>query len=461
MRRKNKTPIDSQEDIDRMRQENEEMRNKVKRLERLLDKLKKEKKNLEEEFKEYKARHPETVGVKHGKPYAIKSNTKSSTHKRRGAVKGHKGTYRPTPEDFDFQVAVKVGRCPHCKGANLSANVQEIRTRIVEDIPSIKPQITKYFIERRYCRDCKKMVESTLSQAFAKCRIGIRTMLTIVYFKNGLRVPINGIRKIMKDVFNFKLSEGEICLILKFVANTFAPYYYQMIEDLKAAPARYIDETSWRIDGNNSWLWAFITKYESVFHIAEKRDHQVPLGILGTEYNGVDIHDRFSAYDTLARKTKNVQQTCWAHIINDAKELAQYYGIEGQFILDEVKKTHKKAIEFNHKGTDNDIQKLIDNLSKTLIQPYKSSHCYKFVNNLLKRKNSLFVFLKNPHVESTNNRAERGIRHSVIARKISGGSKSEGGAKIYGILTSVLLTMQQRGENFITQGMKIALTSHG
>lgn len=461
MRRKNQTQIDSQEDINRMRQENEEIKKKIKRLERRIDKLKKEKKNLEEEFKEYKARHPETVGVKHGKPYAIKSNTKSSTQKRRGAVKGHKGTYRHIPDDFDFKVSVKVGQCPHCNGTNLSANVQEIRTRVVEDIPPIKPQITKYYIERRYCRNCKKMVESTLSQAFTKCRIGIRTMLTIVYFKNGQRVPINGIRKIMKDVFNFKLSEGEICLILRFIANAFGPYYYQMIEDLKAAPARYIDETSWRIDGNNSWLWAFITKYESVFLIAEKRDHKVPLGILGTEYSGVDIHDRYSAYDTLASKTKKVQQVCWSHIINDAKDLAHYYGIEGEFLLDELKKTHGKAIEFDHKGTDDDIQKLFDNLSETLIRPYKSSHCYKFVNNLLKRKNSLFVFVKNPNVESTNNRAERGLRHSVIARKISGGSKSNDGAKTYGILTSVLLTMQQRGENFITQGMKIALTSHG
>ena len=461
MSRKNRSQIDLQEDHNRIRNENDEMKKKIQRLERRIDKLKREKKNVEKEFKEYKARHPETVGVKHGKPYAIKSNTRSSTQKRRGAVKGHKGSYRQSPKDIDFHVSVKINQCPHCNGTNLSANVQEIRTRIVEDIPPIKPQITKYYIERYYCRTCKKMVESPLNPTLKKCRIGIRAMLTIVYFKIGQRVPINGIRKIMTDVFNFKLSEGEICLILRFIANAFGPLYYQMIEDLKAAPARYIDETSWRIDGNDSWLWAFITKYESVFHIAEKRNHQVPLGILGTEYNGVDIHDRFSAYDTLARKTKNVQQVCWAHIINDAKELSQYYGLEGQFILDEVKKIHAEGLDFNHKGTDDDIQKLYENLTETLTRPYKSSHCYKFVKNLLKRKMSLFVFVKNPYVESTNNRAERAIRHSVIARKISGGSKSNDGAKTYGILTSVILTMKQRGENAIAQGMKIALTSHG
>jgi len=461
MKRTQETQIFSEGNFNRIRKENEEMKKKIKRLERRIDKLKNEKKNVEKDFKKYKARHPETVGVKHGKPYAIQLTTKSLTRKRCGAVKGHKGHYRQRPDYFNFQESIKVVRCPHCNDTNLSENVQEIRTRIIEDIPAIKPQITKYHIERRYCRNCKKIVESLLSSALKNCRIGIRTMLTIAYFKIGQRVPVNGIRKIMKDVFNFNLSEGEICLVLKLISHAFGPYYGQMIEDLKAAPARYIDETSWRIDGNNSWLWAFVTKYESIFTIAEKRDHEVPLGILGTECGGVDVHDRFSAYDALAKKTKNGQQVCWAHIINDAKELASYYGTEGEFILCELKNTHKKALEFDHKGTDNDIQNLFNILSETLIRPYKSSHCYKFVKNLLKRENSLFVFVKNPNVESTNNRAERGIRHSVIARKISGGSRSNDGAKIYGILTSVLLTMRQRGEDFISQGMKIALTSHG
>ena len=79
----------------------------------------------------------------------------------------------------------------------------------------------------------------------------------------------------------------------------------------------------------------------------------------------------------------------------------------------------------------------------------------------LKRKESLFEFVRNPDVESTNNRAERAIRHSVISRKISGGSRSHIGAQVYGILTSVFHTIEQRGEEFINRGMKITLTSHG
>ena len=53
-------------------------------------------------------------------------------------------------------------------------------------------------------------------------------------------------------------------------------------------------------------------------------------------------------------------------------------------------------------------------------------------------------------VESTNNRAERALRPSVIYRKISGGSRSDRGADIYTKIFSVYYTSKLRGKNFIT-----------
>ena len=55
----------------------------------------------------------------------------------------------------------------------------------------------------------------------------------------------------------------------------------------------------------------------------------------------------------------------------------------------------------------------------------------------------------NPHVEPTNNRAERGLRPSVIYRKVSGGSRTERGAEIYTRIYSIYYTSKLRGKNFI------------
>jgi hypothetical protein len=185
----------------------------------------------------------------------------------------------------------------------------------------------------------------------------------------------------------------------------------------------------------------------------------VPLEVPGKKHNGVDIHDRFSAYKTLARKTRNSQQDCWTHITNDSKELAQFYKKEGKHIYRVLRKTYKRAKSFNHKGTDADIEKLFRDMADELDISYKSRHCHKFVVNLLKEKDNLFEFVKNPDVDGTNNAAERAIRPAVIARKI--GSRSSGGAETYEILFSVLQTLHMNGQDLLVCESEILLTSHG
>jgi hypothetical protein len=59
-------------------------------------------------------------------------------------------------------------------------------------------------------------------------------------------------------------------------------------------------------------------------------------------------------------------------------------------------------------------------------------------------KNRLYLWAKNRKIPPDNNKAEREIRPSVIARKVSFGSQSEKGAKTRSILMTVLHTAQKR-----------------
>lgn len=450
------------EENKKLKKDNERLKKENEKLKEKIEKIAKEKKEIEKEYKEYRMRHPETVGVKSGKPYAIKEKVQTTTPKKKGAKKGHEPHYRKLPEHVDKIIDVPVNICPDCGGNHLSENVQEQRTRTVEDIPPVYPVVTKYVIERRYCRDCKKLVETAVTDALPNARLGMRTMLTVVYLKIGLRMPVESIVKLLKDAYNLTISEGGVCNILERIADEFGPYYDQLIGKLREAPVRYMDETSWRIDGENVWLWAFVTDGLALYKIANNRSHKVPLQVLGTKPKGVDVHDRFSAYNTLAKKTgKRPQQICWSHLLADSKELAKYYGEDGEHIHRVMKKIYAKAESFDHKGSDENIKRLYTDLSNNLKRRYKSHRCNKFVKNLLKRKDSLFQFVKNPDVEGTNNRCERALRHSVIARKISGGSRSEKGAKIYERLTSVFHTMKIENQNLIEHGKNIIQTSHG
>ena len=58
----------------------------------------------------------------------------------------------------------------------------------------------------------------------------------------------------------------------------------------------------------------------------------------------------------------------------------------------------------------------------------------------------LFTFVENPSVASSNNAAERAIRPAVIARKISGGTRTARGSQTKTRLMSVFATWALQGQ---------------
>ena len=60
-----------------------------------------------------------------------------------------------------------------------------------------------------------------------------------------------------------------------------------------------------------------------------------------------------------------------------------------------------------------------------------------------------FRFVIDSEVESTNNRAVRALRPSVIYRKVSGGPRSSCGSETYDTLFLIFYTQKLRKKNFI------------
>ena len=239
--------------------------------------------------------------------------------------------------------------------------------------------------------------------------------------------------------------------ILYQLSDALGDEYKNLLKSVRKAPSRNMDTTSWRIDGRNCGLWTFVTKSEAIFLVAESNSHEIALNILG-KHNGTDIHDRFNAFETLASKTKNPQQYCWAHIISDAKELEEFYGDEGLRIKRSLKSIYNQAKSFNGKGNSEDIEHLYHRLVFRLDTGHEHIHSRKFVENLLKkRKEWLFMFAVDPSVDATNNRAERALRPAVIDRKTSGSSRSGLGADAYDRLHSIFYTTKIRKKSFMRE----------
>ncbi|NLV26558.1 MAG: IS66 family transposase [Methanomicrobiales archaeon] len=429
-------------------------------------KLQKENLRILREYELYRARHPQRVGVKHGKAYELKQLEKEETlnhslepPRKIGAQIGHQKQIRTKNESFDKTIFISIDHCPKCGSKELS-NIQEVRERYVEDIPPQHTLITRYMIERRYCRSCNRMIEGEVTDALPHARIGLNTMFIVVWLKVGLRLTVSAIPQVLKKICNLTLSEGEVIKICELISEALGPYYDELISEVRTAEARYMDETSWRENGKNVWMWAFVVKGVTLYRIAHSRGHEVPLEVLGSNPTGVDIHDRWAPYNVLAQKTGNrPQQLCWFHILGDTKEIAQICGEEGKQFHADMKDIFKKANDFNHKGTDEDVEQLVKEVESVLNRNFVAMKCKKFARKILKDRDKLFVFVTNPEVDGTNNQAERAVRPNVVLRKVSGGTKSPKGTKNIEVLASVIQTCRMNGTDLVEEGRHLINTS--
>jgi len=372
------------------------------------------------------------------KPDFIKEDAKEEP-KKSGQKEGHVGYSRHIPERIDEVKEHKLDRCPNCGG--IVSDTQEIRERVVTDIPDTRAKNTKHLFHRCYCKNCDKLVEPEFYDALPNSRFGLKLMILILILKLDCRIPSKKITSILDSVFGVKISDGEIYNILNQLSEAFGDYYKELVRKIKEALVKNIDETSWRINGKNYWLWIFINKEIALYVVRKKRSSKVPIEILGNQEGKTIIDDRFSAYTELAKVSGCEQQICWAHLLRNSKDLAKHYK-EAKYIHKRMKYIYKKAKEGEKK------ENLLRWMDLIASRSYRSSEVYKFVKSVCRNhRENLFRFVDNPEIDSTNNRAEGGLRPAVIIRKISYGSRSEDGAETTARLLSVLQTVKLQTKN--------------
>jgi len=377
-------------------------------------------------------------------PAFVKKDIKEEP-KISGQKEGHKGYSRHVPERIDEIKEHKLDSCPIC-GEPVS-DTQEIRERVVEDIEQPKTKNTKHIIHRCYCKKCDKLVEPEIEDALPNARFGLRLMILVLILKLDSRIPSNKITSLLSSVFGIKISDGEIYGILRQLKTAFGDYYAELKNKIREALVKYIDETSWRINGKNNWLWIFINKEVALYAVNRKRSSKVPIEILGNQEGKTIVSDRLSAYNELVKVSGCEHQICWAHLLRNSKDLAEHYR-EARYIHKRMSYIHRIAKKFNHKGSKEDIEKLLSWIDLIASRNYKSTEVYKFVKSVCRsHRNNLFKFVDNPEIDSTNNRSESGLRHGVVIRKISCGSRSEDGAEVTVQLLSILQTMKIQTSN--------------
>ena len=85
-------------------------------------------------------------------------------------------------------------------------------------------------------------------------------------------------------------------------------------------PVVHADETGWREDGHNGYVWTFSTPTERYF-LRRGLGKAVVDEVLGDQFAGVLVSDFYAAY----HHYDGPKQPCWAHLLRDIHDLRALY----------------------------------------------------------------------------------------------------------------------------------------
>ena len=404
---------------------------------------------------------------------------------KRGAPVGHKGKSRNRvkPEEINEFIDVYPKHCDKCGGVIERIYDNTFDEHIVEDIEFRKVVIC-YRLHFGYCKKCKKAVYPKNNTGVVKDVNSIKPIksdsiksnksssdfsfdyrdkeLILSHDRLGPNIksvggylrlqglPYRKVERIFKDLFDLNIAHSSLLNFNKEQAENGSIVYEGIKEQIRNSSSLNVDETGWRVNGCNNWMWIFTNKEYSLFKIDESRGSKVLSDILGEKYSGTLTSDFYSAYNCIETKAN---QKCIGHLLVEINRVIEKNKFGNDSIdfkfLNEIKDLFKNAItswnEFKKKLIEASVlsnlkDKTIAILMELLQLELENDDTKRIRKRIIKFNNELFTFMDNPDIEPTNNRAERNLRPNVIMRKITFGNRSISGARNHEIITSVLQT---------------------
>ncbi len=155
-------------------------------------------------------------------------------------------------------------------------------------------------------------------------------------------------------------------------------------------------------------------------------------GVLGSDFSGgYNIH-------------QGLHQRCWVHFLRDVHELKDDFPDDSDLWqwAQQVKTLYEQAVAWAEKGVDPTLsprqqhqlraaqQHTFEQRLWAICQPYVRTAApqHTLCERVERFLSELFVFVAVPGVPAHNNLAERSVRPLVVARKISGGTRSPKGS---------------------------------
>lgn len=361
------------------------------------------------------------------------------------------------------RVAHAVDACPDC-GTHLYGGWEQ-RTREVIEIPVVPVRVIEHVFIARECPVCGTRcipTDAVLDDVVVgQQRLGINLVSLITTLREEGRMPLRTIQWYVKTVHGLHLSVGGLVAVIQGVARQGQQAVDQILKEIRGSPVVHADETGWRQEGKNGYVWTYSTPTTRYF-VRRGRNKEVVDEVLGDAFEGVLVTDFYAAYDHYA----GLHQRCWAHLLRDIHALCGVYPDDAALHgwAEAVHTLYQEAKAFAAPDERVRERKRLEREERLLqvCRPFVADPLAvqgRLCRRIHRYIRELFTFVQYPAVPSENNAAERSLRHLVTSRKISGGTRSGEGTESKMILSSLFGTWRALALNPFEQCCQLLRSS--
>ena len=362
--------------------------------------------------------------------------------------------HRAAPAQIDERYEAPLPECcPGCGGRQ----VQETHTaqQYQTEIPR-RPIHREFTVHVGECGDCGRRVQGRhplqTSDALgaAGSQLGAEAHAAFVTLNKGLGLSHGKCQRFFRDVFGLRISRATSVRSLARTAEQTALAHAELREAVRQSEWVVPDETGWRVGGRSAWLHVFVSARATCYDIGD-RSGDTAERLLGRDWSGTLIHDGWSVYDRFEQAR---HQQCVGHLVRRCRErlqtaLAGAARLPRQILglLDEAFAVRRRWRGHRLTGDDQALAGLglAARLEDLTFGRFTDAANRRLAKHVRAHALDWLWFLIDPRIDATNWRAEQAIRPAVVNRKVWGGNRTPAGAEVQSRLTSLLVTLAQRG----------------
>ena len=385
-----------------------------------------------------------------------------------GGQPGHKGkTLRPVERPDRVEVHLPE-HCAVC-GRPISSDepYQVVGRRQVFDLPEPRLEVTEHQLGQIECCGRVQCGEYP-PYVTANVQYGPRVRALVTKLSVDHKMPLEQISCLFQDVVGYELNTETVEQALEEGYELAAPVEAEIREALKQADVAHFDETGLRAAKKLRWMHTASTpEYTSLF-VHPKRGEEAlrSADSVLKDFIGWAIHDHMPAYYKFSQAKHGA---CNAHILRELYGLMEqgsaWAAAMHAFLLELYRQERPLRGEAALEAKKRYRQILSQaELEEPPPEPRggrgrpRSSPGRNLLRRLREHEEAVLAFALVEGVPFTNNQAERDLRPVKVKQKVSGGFRTDQGAKVYARLQGVISTCRKQERN--VYAMLRALFAH-